>query len=132
MYNKLILFYFFIPCFFFGQESITIKHHDLQIQELIKTYKIRQKNNKIKVYRIQLESSRSEEKIIKTKKKCMIILPDQLMYEKYEQPEFKLVTGAYLDKKNAEKELQKIKRDFKQSFIFEETISIDILKEERN
>jgi hypothetical protein len=132
MYSKFILFYFLIPVVLFSQESNIIHYQDSQIKELINNYQIGQKNKSIKVYRIQLDSSISEEKITKTKKRCLALLPNKFIYEKYEQPEFKLVTSAYLDKKNAEKELKKIKQNFKQSFIFEETISIDVLKEERN
>tara|TARA_B100002052_G_scaffold297935_1_gene329912 strand:+ start:2130 stop:2528 length:399 start_codon:yes stop_codon:yes gene_type:complete len=132
MHPKLILFYLLIPLTLCGQESSTIHYQNSQIEELINIYKAGQKNKSIKVYRIQLESSLSEEKIAKTKKRCLTLLPKKLIYEKYEQPEFKLVTSAYLDKKNAEKELEKIKQHFKQSFVFEEIISIDILKEEQN
>jgi len=132
MYSKLILFYFLIPYIFFGQDSSAIHYQNSQIKELINNYKVGQKNKSIKVYRIQLESSLSEEKITKTKTRCLSLLPNKLIYEKYEQPEFKLVTSAYLDKKKAEKELEKIKQYFKQSFIFEETISIDVLKEEQD
>ena len=132
MYSKLILFYFLIPSIFFAQESTIVHYENTQIKELINNYKLGQKNKNIKVYRIQLDSSLSEERITKTKKRCLAILPNQLIYEKYEQPEFKLVTSAYLDKKNAEKELKKFKQNFKQSFIFEETISIDVLQEEKN
>ena len=133
MYLKVILFFLLTPIIFYAQENTTINYNEYLIKELINNYQIGQKNkNNIKVYRIQLQSSQSEEKIIKTKKRFLKILPNQLIYEKYEQPEFKLVTGAYLDKKNAEKELQKIKQNFKQSFIFEETISIDVLKDEQH
>ncbi|MAZ58008.1 MAG: hypothetical protein CMP56_01170 [Flavobacteriales bacterium] len=132
MHSKLILFYFLIPIVLFSQESNIIHYQNSQIKELINNYQIGQKNKSIKVYRIQLDSSISEEKITKTKKRCLALLPNKFIYEKYEQPEFKLVTSAYLDKKNAEKELKKIKQNFKQSFIFEETISIDVLKEELN
>ena len=44
--------------------------------------------------------------------------------EKFETPYFKAVTGLFIDKKNADKELQKILRKFKSAFVFKEEITL--------
>ena len=70
--------------------------------------------------------------LIKTKKKYKALFPSETTYETYEQPDFKLVTGAYLNKKQAEKKLYQIIGKFKHAFIFQEEISIEIFKTETN
>ena len=134
MCSKLIPIFLLSSFLCMSQENININYHDSTIETLINHYKTSQTNAEIKVYRIQLESSRLEERIINKKKKYeeLKIFKDESIYAKYEQPEFKLVTGTYSDKKIAEKKLRAIKQICKQAFIFEETISMEMFNDEKN
>ena len=82
-------------------------------------------SDKIEVYRIQISSSESHEKIKKVKEKYLNgkNIKD-VVDEKFETPYFKAVTGLFIDKKNADKELQKILRKFKSAFVFKEEITL--------
>ena len=86
-------------------------------------------SDKIEAYRIQISSSESHEKIKKVKEKY---LSDEnindVVDEKFETPYFKAVTGLFIDKKNADKELQKILRKFKSAFVFKEEITLQEFK----
>jgi len=134
MYSKLIPIFLLSSLLSVAQENININYHDSKIETLINNYKTSQTNTQIKVYRIQLESSRLEEKIINKKRTYeeLNMFKHESIHAKYEQPEFKLVTGTYSDKKIAEKKLREIKQICKQAFIFEETISIEMFTDEKN
>ena len=73
----------------------------------------------------------SPEKIEKIKKKYLKIYPEEEVEEVFEPPYFKAVTGIYLNKKEAEKKRHTIKRKFKSSFIFKETINITKFMEKK-
>ena len=129
---KTLLTIMFISTLYSGKTQTNVHYTDSTISKLIDRYRSVQKNNKIKVYRIQLKSSQLEDVVIKTKKKYKALFPNEITYETYEQPDFKLVTGAYLNKKQAEKKLYQIIGKFKHAFIFQEEISIEIFKAETN
>ncbi len=116
----------------FSQETINIQYLEQQTDTLINQYKLYNKNNTISVYRIQLESASSPEKIKKIKTKYLKAFPLESVEEIFESPHFKAITGIYSDKKNAEKKLQNIKRIFRSAFIFQEKISMDIFKQKRD
>ena len=69
MCSKLIPIFLLSSFLCISQESININYHDSTIETLINHYKTSQTNADIKVYRIQLESSRLEEVIINKKRK---------------------------------------------------------------
>ena len=59
------------------------------------------------------------------------MFPDDTIDELFEAPYFKLIAGNYLDKKQAEKKLKKIKRKFKSAFVLRREISIEKFKENK-
>ena len=107
-----------------AQERVVIQHETTSILDLINNYTVSQKNKKILVYRIQLLSSESPEKIRWLKDKYIKSFPDERVEEIFESPYFKAFIGSYLDKKKAEKKLLEIKPKFKSSFILKENISM--------
>ena len=114
-----------------SQENITINYTDQKIETIIENYKLTEKNTKINVYRIQLESSETPRKITKIKNQYLALFPLEIVEEVFEPPYFKVITGIYLDKKIAEKKLNQIKKRFRSTFIFEEEISIEKFKKSR-
>ena len=130
--NKTI-FTFHILSFYLclGQQSDSIYYHDLQIDTLIQKYQVIEKKEKIIVYRIQLAANESPDLINGIKRKYLRIFPKENVQEIFEPPYFKAITGAYLDKKNAEKKREEIKKIFKSCFIFEEKISMIDFKYDR-
>ena len=114
-----------------SQENITINYTSPKIETIIENYKLTEKNTKINVYRIQLESSEAPRKITKIKNQYLALFPLEIVEEVFEPPYFKVITGVYLDKKMAEKKLKKIRKRFRSTFIFEEEISIEKFKKSR-
>ena len=112
-------------------QNNTIYYNDLNIDTLINTYKLLKTDNELTIYRIQLVSNESPEKIEKIKKKYLEIYPEEDVEEVFEPPYFKAITGIYLNKKDAEKKRHTIKRKFKSSFIFKETINITKFMEKK-
>jgi len=53
--------------------------------------------------------------------------PSMFVETSYEQPYFKTKVGAYRTKLEALRAIDKIKKDFRSAFIFEEKITIDML-----
>jgi len=115
----------------FAQENININYINPEIHDLIKVAKIKNLETQISVYSLQLEANETLEKITKIKKKYNAIFPSEKIDELFEAPYFKLITGNYLDKKQAEKKLKKIKRKFKAAFILEREISIEEFKKNK-
>ena len=112
-----------------SQESIHIKHISPKIKDIIKFNQEKQANKKIEVYSIQLKSSELPETIKKVKNKYSTLFPTELINEVFEPPYFKIITGAYLDPKIAEKKLQKIQKKFKSAFILKRELTIDEFKQ---
>tara|TARA_Y100000994_G_scaffold245390_1_gene246927 strand:+ start:1023 stop:1424 length:402 start_codon:yes stop_codon:yes gene_type:complete len=113
-----------------SQENHTyVYYHNQQIDTLISQYQVLRKNEKISVFRILLSSNESPEKIQKIKKNYLNYYPLEIVEEIFEPPYFKAVTGAYLDKKNADKKREEIKKKFKSCFVFQEDISIETFKQ---
>ena len=111
-----------------AQENIRIKHISPQINDIIKLNQAKQANKKIEVYSIQLKSSELPETIKKIKNKYSTLFPAELINEVFEPPYFKIITGAYLDPKIAEKKLQEIQKKFKSAFILKRELTIDEFK----
>tara|TARA_B100000287_G_C20133851_1_gene583336 strand:+ start:72 stop:425 length:354 start_codon:yes stop_codon:yes gene_type:complete len=105
-----------------------IYYHNQQIDTLISKYQLIQKNETISVFRILLISHESPEKMQNIKKSYLKYYPLEVVDEIFEPPYFKAITGAYLDKKNADKKREKIKNKFKSSFVFQENIDIETFK----
>ena len=108
----------------FSQNNHIVKYEHQKIDSLIQFYTSLSNNKKITVYRIQLDADESIEKIKKVKKRFLELSPNYTVEEIFEPPYFKAITGAYLDKKNAEKKIQNIKAIFPSSFIFQDQINI--------
>ena len=125
MKNSTLLILILVNCYFStAQKNLNIKYENPQIRELIESYKVGQKNKKITVYRIQLSSNESPEKITWFKDKYKQLFPLENVEEIFEPPYFKAITGIYLDKKIAAKKLAEIKKIFKSAFIFKESIAM--------
>ena len=124
-----------ITCFFLLFSLLTtsqenhIYYHNQQIDTLISKYQLLRENETISVFRILLISHEAPEKIQKSKKSYLKHYPLEIVEETFEPPYFKAVTGAYLDKKDADKKREKIKNKFKSSFVFQENISVETFKQ---
>lgn len=115
-----------------GQENYDFFYKNPQIDTLIQKYKLSKKNTQITVYRIQLESSESLDKVTKITNKHSRLFPQEEVVEIFEPPYFKAITGIYIDKKHAEKKLQEIREIFKSSFIFQEEINMEDFKKNKS
>ncbi len=109
-------------------EKPKLYYQNQKIDSLITQYQVLRKNNKISVFRIVLISNESPERIKKIKKSYLKIFPLEIVEEVFEPPYFKAVTGAYLDKKDADKKRKSIRNQFKSSFVFEEKVPIETFK----
>ena len=112
-----------------SQDRIKVNYSDNRIYTLIENYRKLNHYKKIWVYRIQLESGEKPEKIKRTKDVYLTLFPFEIVEEVFEPPFFKAITGVFSDKKQAEKKLLEIKNNFKNSFIFQDLISMDVFKE---
>jgi len=81
------------------------------------------------VYSIQLKASEKLQTITKIKNQYKSLFPHEIIDEIFEPPYFKLIIGCFLDKKNAEKKLESIRRKFQSSFILKREISIEKFEE---
>ena len=106
-------------------------YHNTKIDTLIQLYVVSKNNNKIKIYSIQINSSESLEQVELIQKKYTSIFSKIVSEIIFEAPEYKLMTGFFIDKKDAEKELKKIKKKFKNSFIFQQEITMSKFKESK-
>tara|TARA_B100001250_G_C19564444_1_gene684857 strand:- start:444 stop:845 length:402 start_codon:yes stop_codon:yes gene_type:complete len=130
---RAIIIYIFLLFNFLAtsqEDQKKIYYHNQQIDTLISQYQVLRKSDKISVFRILLSSNESPEKIQKIKKSYLNYYPLEIVEEIFEPPYFKAITGAYLQKKDAEKKREKIKNKFKSSFVFQEDISIEIFKQQ--
>jgi len=128
---KSFTIFFFIIFSFLAKtqdEKPKLYYQNQKIDSLITQYQLLRKSNRISVYRIVLISSESPERIEKIKKNYLKIFPLEIVEEVFESPYFKAVTGAYLDKKDADKKRKSIRNQFKSSFVFEEKVSIETFK----
>ncbi len=101
-----------------------IKYMDPEINLLIELAKRQNQKTTIEVYSIQLYSSELPEKISNIKSRYTNLFSGEFIEEVFEPPYFKAITGAYLDKKMAEKKLYVIKKYFKSSFVLKREIPI--------
>ena len=106
-----------------------IKYMDPEINTLIELAKRENQKTTIEVYSIQLYASELPEKISNIKSRYITLFSEDFIEEVFEPPYFKAITGAYLDKKMAEKKLSKIKKHFKNAFVLKRKISIITFKE---
>ena len=97
---------------------------DSKIEDLIKFSETKKSNKTLMIYSIQLKASETPQTITKIKNYYKSLFPNEIIDEIFEPPYFKAVTGAYLDKKDAEKKLKSIQSKFKSSFILKREITI--------
>ena len=114
-----------------AQTNTNINYTNPKIKELITIAKAKNVTT-ISVYSIQIQASEKPEQILKTKKKYLSKFPDDRIEEVFEAPYFKLVLGHYLDKKQVEKKLKKVKKKFQSAFFLKREISIEEFKEHRD
>ena len=100
---------------------------DSKIADVIKFTEIKKSNKNLMVYSIQLKASEIPQSIKNVKEKYKIIFPNEIIDEVFEPPYFKLITGRYLDKQEAEKKLKLTQRKFKSAFILKRELSIEEL-----
>jgi len=124
--TSLILYLF---CVFIvkSQDEIKIQYMDSKIADVIKFTEIKKSNKNLMVYSIQLKASEIPQSIKNVKEKYKIIFPNEIIDEVFEHPYFKLITGRYLDKQEAEKKLKLTQRKFKSAFILKRELSIEEL-----
>ena len=103
-------------------------YQSTKIEKIASIY-FKQTTKKISVFKIQLNTLNNSRK---TAKNDSIKFEDIFYPEKieivYEAPYFKSKTKYYLQKKEAERELQEISKYFKNAFILQEEIKIEELK----
>lgn len=119
----------YLLCFFLLVPLFSLAQDNTKIDTLIKIYKIAQHDNEIKIYSLQINSHESLETIELSQKKYTQIFQNTVSEIIFEAPEYKLITGVFMDKKDAEKQLQKVKKQFKNSFIFKQAITMSKFKE---
>ena len=121
--------YFLIHINCLSQENTKIHYVNPEIKTLLEVAKMQNNEAKITVYSIQLKASETPEKIRKIKSQYHSLFPGEQIDEIFEPPYFKIITGIYLDKKQAENKLQQIKRKFKSAFILKREIGVEKFKE---
>tara|TARA_B100000795_G_scaffold135519_1_gene101216 strand:+ start:96 stop:521 length:426 start_codon:yes stop_codon:yes gene_type:complete len=93
---------------------------------LVKKRRIEQTSKKVTIFRVQIYSGSrqgSNEALRKFKNK----FPDILVETSYEQPYFKTKVAACRSKLEGHKVLLKVKKVFRDAFIFEEKVSLEKL-----
>lgn len=80
-----------------------------------------------KVYRIQLVSNTDRQQVYETKSKFMMKFRELKADVDYQQPYYKLRTGFYMDRYEAQRVLRLVKEDFISSYIVKEEVKIDQL-----
>ena len=126
MKNLIILFYFF-NLTGKSQEEAIIQYMNLGIENIIKFTEIKESNKSLMTYSIQLYSNETPTVVKKVKNQYQLLFPDEIIDEVFEPPYFKIITGHYLDKQEAEKRLKLIQKKFKSSFILKRAITIEQL-----
>jgi len=124
----ILIICYFLSFFSTAQENIHIKNISPKIKDIIKLTQEKKSNKTIEVYSIQLKSSELPETIKKIKNKYANLFPMESIDEVFEPPYFKIITGAYLDPKIAEKKLQTIQKKFKSAFILKRELTIEEFK----
>ena len=124
---------FTICCFIsiscLSQENIRVNYVDSKIEDLIRISTFKKSNTDVEVYSIQLIASEKLAITTKTKNIYKTLFPSELIDEIFEPPYFKIIAGAYLDKKKAKKKLKTIQKKFKSSFVLKREIPINRFKE---
>tara|TARA_B100001250_G_scaffold396247_1_gene402038 strand:- start:4069 stop:4464 length:396 start_codon:yes stop_codon:yes gene_type:complete len=119
-------FILYLFCVFIvkSQDEIKIQYMDTKIQDVIKFQKIKKSNKNLTIYSIQLKASETPQDLKKVKNKYKTLFPNEIIDEVFEPPYFKIIIGRFLDKKEAEKKLQLIQKNFKSSFILKREITM--------
>lgn len=97
---------------------------DTKIEDVIKFQKIKKSNKNLTIYSIQLKASERPQDLKRVQNKYKTLFPNEIIDEVFEPPYFKIIIGRFLDKKEAEKKLQLIQKNFKSSFILKREITM--------
>ena len=97
---------------------------DTKIEDVIKFQKIKKSNKNLTIYSIQLKASERPQDLKRVQNKYKTLFPNEIIDEVFETPYFKIIIGRFLDKKEAEKKLQLIQKNFKSSFILKREITM--------
>ena len=95
-----------------------------ELEKLINIFKITESVKEINVYKFQVAFNEDRHTIESMKKKFKNIFPNDSIKKIHEAPYFKLITGSYLNKQEAEIQLQRIYKKFPSAFILQERVSI--------
>ncbi len=119
-------FILYLFCVFIAksQDEIKIQYMDTKIEDVIKFQKIKKSNKNLTIYSIQLKASERPQDLKRVQNKYKTLFPNEIIDEVFETPYFKIIIGRFLDKKEAEKKLQLIQKDFKSSFILKREITM--------
>ena len=119
-------FILYLFCVFIAksQDEIKIQYMDTKIEDVIKFQKIKKSNKNLTIYSIQLKASERPQDLKRVQNKYKTLFPNEIIDEVFETPYFKIIIGRFLDKKEAEKKLQLIQKNFKSSFILKREITM--------
>tara|TARA_Y100000994_G_scaffold192620_1_gene161920 strand:+ start:5298 stop:5774 length:477 start_codon:yes stop_codon:yes gene_type:complete len=131
-YKYILIIFFLFNLIGKSQEDIQIQYMDPKTENMIKFMEIKNSNKQLIIYSIQLTASEKLQTITKIKNQYNSLFPNEMIDEIFEPPYFKLIIGCFLDKKNAEKKLESIRRKFQSSFILKREISIEKFEEFQN
>ena len=120
-----------IPVLLLGQtakkdSSSIVFIQDKKITDLLTLYAalVEKKNGKVKGYRVQIHFGADRDKAKEVKAKFMQKYADQLAYEVYDSPNFKIRVGDFRTRLDAFRFLKQINLDFPSSFIVQDDVEI--------
>ena len=102
-----------------------INYSNNELEKLINIFKITESEKQVNVYKFQLAFNEDRNIIENLQNKFENIFPNDSIDKIHEAPYFKLITGSYLNKQEAEIQLQRIYKEFPSAFIFQERVSIN-------
>ena len=123
--TSILTIYFLMSYLAITQNKVETQYMNPEIDRLLKLSQTIQNDIKISTYSIQLKASENPAIIRSIKNQYKLLFPLEIIDEVFETPYFKIIIGAYLDKKMAEKKLKEIQKKFKSAFILKREISVD-------
>ena len=125
--KSLLILHIFCTFILKSQNGTSFQYMDSLIEKVIRFTEINQSNKNLMTYSIQLTANETPQSIKNMKNKYKSLFPNETTDKIFEPPYFKLITGDYLDKKEAEKKLKLIQPKFKSAFILKREINIEDL-----
>jgi len=106
-----------------------------KLSSLIKSHRYynNKKNNSlnkiVRGYRVQIASNNNRMEVLSVKSKFLSLYPNVRTYLVYQVPYYKLRVGEFVERKEAENFLRKVRRQFGECFIIREDLKIKTKKE---